>query len=114
MKQNISSNVQKHSKLGANGTSAADSSLAIPGNLSVDFTELDEKEKSLMEKTQNRDSKGQFAFLCKICGKEGQGPHIKDHIEANHLEGVVIPCNFCEKTFRYRDSLRKHMRRHQN
>ena len=114
VKQKISSNVQKHSKLGANRTSAADSSLAIPGNFSVDLGELDERVKVMMEKSQNRDSKGRFAYVCKVCGKEGQLPHIKDHIEANHLEGVVIPCNFCEKTFRCRDSLRKHMRRHQN
>ena len=112
--QKISSNVQKHSKLGANRTSAADSSLALPGNFSVDLGELDERVKSMMEKSQNRDNRGQFAYACKVCGKEGQHPHIKNHIEANHLEGVVIPCNFCEKTFRCRDTLRKHMRRHQN
>ena len=38
--QKISSNVQKHSKLGANGTLTADSSLAIPGTFSVDLVEL--------------------------------------------------------------------------
>ena len=24
---------------------------------------------------------------------------IKDHIEANYIEGIVIPCNICEKNF---------------
>ena len=85
-----------------------DSGFANPENLSVDLTELDEKVKSLMEKSQNRDSRGQFAFVCKICGKEGQGRNIKDHIEANHLKGVLIPCNFCEKTFRTRQALGQH------
>ena len=59
-----------------------------------------------MEKSQNRDSRGQFAYVCKVSGKEGQGPNIKDHIEANHLEGINLPCNVCEKTFRYKDSLK--------
>ena len=77
----------------------------------VDLSELDEKVKSLMEKSPNRDSRGQFAYVCKICGREGQGPRIKDHIEANHLEGVVIPCNFCETTFRTRNALRLHKTR---
>ena len=77
-----------------------DSGFANPENLSVDLTELDEKVKSLMQKSQNRDSRGQFAYVCKVSGKEGQGPNIKDHIEANHLEGINLPCNVCEKTFR--------------
>ena len=116
VKQKISSNVQKHSKLGANGTSASDSSLAIPGNFSVDFGELDERVKSLMEKSQNRTANGLcFADRCKACGKEGYGRNIKDHIEANHLEGVVIPCSLCDKTFRSRDSIRHHRRKqHKN
>ena len=76
------------------------STLAILGNNSGDFEELDNKVKSMMEKSQNKDTKGRFAYLCKVCGKEGQHPHIKDHIEANHLEGIIIPCNLCDKTFR--------------
>ena len=30
------------------------------------------------------------------------------HIQANHLEGFSIPCNFCEKTFRSKYSLKWH------
>ena len=45
---------------------------------------------------------------CKVCGKEGLGKTIKDHIEANHLDGVAIPCNLCDKTFRSRNALRHH------
>ena len=37
---------------------------------------------------------------------------IKDHIEANHIEGIVIPCNLCDKTFRSRNALRLHNRLH--
>ena len=83
--------------------------MAIPGNNSGDFEELDERVKSMMEKSQNRTARGrEFADLCKVCGKEGMGSAIKDHIEANHLEGVVIPCNLCDKTFRSRAGFRQH------
>ena len=57
-----------------------------------------------MGKSQNNLANGlQKADICKICGKEGKGNMIKDHIEANHLEGIDLPCNQCEKTFRYRN-----------
>ena len=55
----------------------------------------------MMEKSQNLCRKGkQKAYKCKACGKEAKGKDIKDHIEANHVEGIVIPCNLCDKTFR--------------
>ena len=90
--------------------------LAIPGNFSGDLEELEVRVKSMMEKSQNKLANGiQFADRCKVCGKEDGGSHIKDHIETNHLEGVIIPCNFCNKTFRSRNSLKMHkMRQHQN
>ena len=62
--------------------------------------ELDAKVKSMMERSQNMISYGkanmQKANVCKVCGKEGQIVAIRDHIEANHLDGIVLPCNFCE------------------
>ena len=80
--------------------------------------ELQEKVKSMMERSQNVTSYGKGtmrkANVCKVCGKEGQIVAIRDHIEANHLEGVAIPCNFCEKTFRSRHSLRNHRRSQHN
>ena len=87
----------------------AERRIAIPNDLSGDLKELDEKVKSMMEKSQNRTSDGtKMANICKVCGKEGQWVAIRDHIEANHLEGVSLPCNVCEKTFRSRITLRKH------
>ena len=78
----------------------------------MDFGELEERVKSLMEASPNLDPSGkQKAKICKVCGKEGQGKAIKDHIEANHLEGVIISCNICEKTFRTRHALRLHAAR---
>ena len=48
----------------------------------------------------NKAARGrEFAYLCKVCGKEGRDHHIKDHIEANHLEGIIIPCNLCANCF---------------
>ena len=88
-------------------------------NYSEDLlVELDQKVKSLMEKGQNMFSvshgKGmmKMASVCKVCGKEGQNVAIRDHIEANHLEGIILPCNFCAKTFRSRSYLRRHMYAH--
>ena len=81
---------------------------------------LDEKVKSIMAKSQNKIKIGTKlngtpmygrSFICKVCGKEGQFTNIRDHIEAKHLEGISIPCNFCERTCISRYSLRYHTRR---
>ena len=89
--------------------------LAIPTEFSGDLVELEEMVKSMMEKSQNRVAgKNEFANRCKVCGKEGQQPNIKDHIEANHLEGIIIPCNLCDKTLRSRNGLRLHKRQYHN
>ena len=72
---------------------------------------------SMMEKSQNMIPNGKQAngtpmqkraFIFKVCGKEGKSHHIIEHIEANHLEGVSIPCDHCDKAFSGRASLRKH------
>ena len=95
-------------------TSRDNRTLAIPGNFSGDLEELEQRVKSMMEKSQNKIASGrEFAHLCKVCGKEGQQAHIKDHIEANHLEGIVIPCNLCDKTSRSRNGFRQHKRQHE-
>ena len=59
-------------------------------------------------KMKNGDWKMIRAYICQVCGKEGTMTNIKTHIEIYHLDGIVIPCNFCEKTFRSRSSLRHH------
>ena len=89
--------------------------LAIPNNFSGDFEELEERVRSLLGKSQNMVSDGsKKASLCKSCGKEGYSTTIKDHIEANHLEGITLPCDRCEKTCRSRSALRKHKQQHHN
>ena len=77
-----------------------------PGDL---LQELDEQCLSMMEKTSGKNARGQLIYRCKVCGKEEINGGMKNHIESNHLEGVSIPCNFCEKTFRSRNVLRNHV-----
>ena len=87
--------------------------ISLPSFVSGDLKELDEKVKSMMSKSQNRISSGlKFANICKVCGKEGLKHHVADHVEANHLEGISLPCDICEKTFRARNYLRKHKSKH--
>ena len=52
------------------------------------------------------------AKICKVCGKEGQATAITNHIEANHLDGVSVPCNLCEKILGSRAALRTHISRY--
>ena len=84
----------------------------VDNNFSGNMEELDRKVKSMMEKGTKTISYGKGrlgkANVCKICGKEGQVVAIRDHIEANHLEGISLPCNLCEKTLRSRNTLRIH------
>ena len=83
--------------------------VAIPSFVSGDLQELDKKVKSMMETSQNLIPSGkERAKTCKVCGKEGHGIAIRDHIESKHLEGLSLPCNNCEKTFRFRYLLRTH------
>ena len=89
--------------------------LSIPGNFSGGLDELEDRVRSMMEKSQNKIANGlQLADICKVCRKEGHGKDIKEHIEANHLEGIVIPCSLCNKTSRSRKGLRLHKSRHHN
>ena len=85
--------------------------IAISEQVSADLQELDAKVKSMMGQSQTmipNGKKQRQAKICKMCGKEGPPSTIRDHIEAHHLEGVSLPCNSCEKTFRTRHALRDH------
>ena len=79
-----------------------------------DFQELDEQIKSMMGKSQSTFPNGRKKMVCNVCGKEADYRVIKDHIEANHIEGVSIPCNNCDKIFRSRSSLQMHIHRKHN
>ena len=79
-------------------------------NVSTDLQELDAQVKSMMEESPNiiRDDKKERAKKCKLCGKEGALTTIRDHIEVHHLDGIVLPCNTCEKAYKSRTSFRQH------
>ena len=83
-----------------------DSALAISMPM-ADLRHLEETVQSMMETSQM--GNGQQGKRCKVCGKEGLVGDIKRHIEANHVEGVEIPCNLCEKICRSRNGLRHHI-----
>ena len=82
--------------------------------LSANLQELDETVKAMMETSENMIQVGKSktrAKICKVCRKEGQPADIMRHIEANHLEGVAIPCNHCDKILRSRNALRFHVKK---
>ena len=87
-----------------------------------DKRSLDEKVTSMMDKSPNMVQNGRQskwgtivrkkAFICKVCGKEGQVGNIRNHIEANHLNGISVPCAICEKEFSTRKALQHHKSRY--
>ena len=81
-----------------------------------DQQELDRTIKSMMQRDKSKDSVGlvKHVYVCKICGKEGQQTTIKCHIEVKHMEGINVPCNMCDRTFRNRQNLRQHKRSRHN
>ena len=86
-----------------------DNAVAVRNHSPIDLNDLEERVQSMMEKSLNNYAHGKFkAHICKVCGKEGQGKAIKEHIEGNHMEGMTFPCNLCEKTPRSRHALKLH------
>ena len=87
--------------------------VALTNDAIGNIQELDERVRSMMEKTDIKTSDGaRKMYVCKVCGKEGQSINIQQHIEAQHLERVSIPCDLCEKMFRSRNTLSVHTRQH--
>eukprot|EP00092_Neocalanus_flemingeri_P033748 GFUD01036693.1.p1 GENE.GFUD01036693.1~~GFUD01036693.1.p1 ORF type:complete len:350 (+),score=84.02 GFUD01036693.1:85-1134(+) len=67
--------------------------------------------KSFMKKTVDEVNK--TVWECVQCGKVSKfSTNIKDHIEANHIEGMQFECHYCLKIFKSRPSLRTHTRMH--
>ena len=106
--ENLSTS-DKYSQINVQDTSTSEGTVVIPGHISSeDLNGLDEQIKTMMATGQTNLGRQGFARICTVCGKEGALQNIKDHIEANHIEGLSIPCNLCERTFRSRPSLRMH------
>ena len=76
------------------------------------FEELDQKVKSMFEFSENPAPGNTLgkARTCKVCGKEGERTSIINHIEANHMAGLRIPCKFCGQNLTSRAALKQHNR----
>ena len=93
----------------------------ISSELTVDISrhgDLDEQIEAVMGRSEkiikiggrkNGEVRMGKAYICQVCFKEGKRSNIMVHIEANHLDGIFIPCNLCEKTFKSRVYLKQHM-----
>ena len=79
-----------------------------------ELKQLDEKINSMMEPSghlmKNGNQHQRAAFSCKVCGKEASKTHMKEHIEARHIDGLSHTCNICGKVSRSRGGLRLHNR----
>ena len=83
--------------------------VALANEHSGNMQKLDKQINSLMTKSSRKNMHGRSIFVCNVCGKEEKDSNMKNHIEANHLEGISIPCNFCDKMFRSRHSKAVHV-----
>jgi len=55
------------------------------------------------------ESLGSGQWQCTICGLVRGKKDLRRHIEAKHLENTSVTCDECERTFKTRDSRRKHL-----
>ena len=88
-----------------------ETAVALNSNTTYTNTaELGEKVKSMMLVGENPVpgiTRGNTR-ICKVCGKEGQNTRIVHHIEANHIDGIILPCNICGKISSTRAGLARH------
>ena len=78
------------------------SRLKIVSVIANDMDGLEEK----IEKLIDRNSDGKFR--CITCDKiSSRRRDASEHAET-HIEGLSFPCQLCDKSFRYRTSLRRH------
>ena len=79
----------------------------------TDMESLDQQVKSMMLVSENASpyQRGR-ARICKVCGKEGSMQNIMNHIEANHIAGISIPCGLCGQVVSTRHALTLHKSRH--
>ena len=94
---------------GSSRNSSRVRTVAVANENSADIQKLDEQINSLMTKSSRKNIRGMPIYICNVCGKEGKHSQVRDHIEAKHLEGISVPCNYCEKMFRSRHSKAVHV-----
>ena len=90
----------------------ANETIAQVALVSVEAQQLDKQIKSMMNTSENVMTTGNHtrrAWICNVCGKEGQWANVKTHIEANHIvSNVSHSCDICGKISRSRNGLRLH------
>ena len=98
-----------------NVNGAVEKALVLPDQATnnTDMESLDQQVKSMMTFSENANPCGQGrAKTCKVCGKEGTWVAIRNHIEAHHIDGIIIPCGLCGQVVRTRHALLMHKSRH--
>ena len=86
------------------------STVAVLDQGKEDKEAVDQEIRSLMERRKvNFDSTGRAAYMCKVCGKEGQRSNIWNHIEAKHATShASYTCDLCGKNSKSRNGLFLH------
>ena len=78
-------------------------------NLIPSLDQLEEMINSkLLKSDRKMEGRREKWVICKVCGKEGQGVNIRNHIESNHLQGIVLSCNLCGEIFKTKRTLAQH------
>lgn len=66
----------------------------------------------MMEKRTFDDVVKWCCTQCERTYPASRSSNLKDHIEANHIVGLAIPCDVCYKSFATSASHRMHVRKH--
>ena len=84
----------------------------VKATANVESDQLNEQINSMMDSTENfitrKSGKRRKAFICKMCGKEGEDTDMRRHIETYHLTNVSHSCDICGKESRSKNGLRRH------
>jgi CRISPR/Cas system CMR-associated protein Cmr3 (group 5 of RAMP superfamily) len=86
-----------------------DTIMYLPTSRERNMVKVDNSVEKLDEKIETMMERSEGTWKCKLCERSVKlKSHIKSHIEANHIEGISLPCNMCGKQFRSRASLQVH------
>ena len=79
-----------------------------PTTNTTDVVGLDHQVRSMMVMSTNGNGRQGKGRICKVCRKEGGMSQIMNHIEANHITEISIPCDLCGKFSKSRQGLLMH------
>ena len=76
----------------------------VPAVQSMSSWEVDDRIQELIERREG-------LLYCQVCDyKTNKLSNVKEHVEI-HIEGLCYTCQFCDKTFRSKNSYRVHIKR---